>query len=117
MYEWLCFEDCMSYSGELLLGGKFFIVNFVKSGNYNLILCDKDGLIFVGLSYVVSGKGSMVYIGMVDIVVDKMLYQSGEIVKMLIIFSELIDEVLLMLECDCVEQQLLFLYLVNWLML
>lgn len=68
------FEDRTSYSGELSLGGKFFIVNFVKFGNYNLILRDKDGLIFVGLSYVVSGKGSTAYIGTVDIVADKTLY-------------------------------------------
>lgn len=72
MHERPCSEDCMSYSGESLLGGKLPIANPVKFGNHNSIPCDKDGPTSVGPSYVASGKGSMVYIGMADTAVDKM---------------------------------------------
>lgn len=95
-------EDQSEIDGSV--DGDAFKVNFEKSGTYALQVRDAQGKMVGSVSHWVEGPDLKGVLGSVALVLDKKEYLPGDTARLLMAFSEEIDEALLTLERDKTEQ-------------
>jgi len=89
--------------GSVGVEARQFAVDFPTPGSYTLTLKDERGSTLGTTTHWVSGNGTKITPGSIEIVFDKDKYQPGETAEALITFPETVETALLTFERDKVE--------------
>lgn len=109
-------EDQSTTEGSVAEDGSFKIT-FKKGGSYSIRVLDENKKVVVADGHWVSGSGVKLAPQTIRLVADKEEYAKGEKAKILIAFSEPVDEALVTLERDAVHSEALLSKKSDWISL